>query len=322
MFTKVYNSKDICNALEIYRKVKSFRIAASITSVSKSTIHRWWNSFDRFIHRQRIQKYKRTKRKRKPKYPNIHLHIHDIFSTSQSPKSLKQIHTMLGYSSMSWVYRTLKTNRISNRRFSSSTVVRSESDRMARLQDFSKQLSMLENNQIVCIDETGFCNIGNTFYGFYPMAKHPSIISVPSRQTVSVAVAIHPDEGIIAHQIQSNPFKTDTFKEFVSSMLLKLPKTVKVIIIDNIAFHRNKEIRKLIEQKGITCLFIPPYTPRCNPIEEFFSVLKHDFRSMNPKGNISEIVGQVLENRKAYKGILSFYNHTRSFCSSNMTCLK
>ena len=44
--------------------------------------------------------------------------------------------------------------------------------------------------------------------------------------------------------------------------------------MDNVAFHKSHKIRDLIEGSGNHILFIPPYSPDFNPIEEVFSKLK------------------------------------------------
>ena len=44
--------------------------------------------------------------------------------------------------------------------------------------------------------------------------------------------------------------------------------------MDNVSFHKSKRIKDLIEGSNNKILFIPPYSPDFNPIEEVFSELK------------------------------------------------
>lgn len=46
----------------------------------------------------------------------------------------------------------------------------------------------------------------------------------------------------------------------------------------NVMFHKNDIIRKLINDNNSECLFIPPYSPQFNPIEEVFSLFKSYLR--------------------------------------------
>jgi transposase len=49
--------------------------------------------------------------------------------------------------------------------------------------------------------------------------------------------------------------------------------------MDNIAFHRNDEVKKAIQSAGMNAVYIPPYSPDFNPIEEVFSWLKRRLRA-------------------------------------------
>lgn len=44
-----------------------------------------------------------------------------------------------------------------------------------------------------------------------------------------------------------------------------------VLVIDNASFYYSKELRKIYREKGIKLVFLPPYLPDYNLIEEFFS---------------------------------------------------
>lgn len=48
----------------------------------------------------------------------------------------------------------------------------------------------------------------------------------------------------------------------------------QVVVLDNLSAHRRAEVQELIEERGCTLLFLPPYSPDFNPIELMFSKLK------------------------------------------------
>ena len=47
-----------------------------------------------------------------------------------------------------------------------------------------------------------------------------------------------------------------------------------MIVMDNCSSHHSANIKRLCEQAGVELLYLPPYSPDFNPIEEYFSVLK------------------------------------------------
>ncbi len=49
-------------------------------------------------------------------------------------------------------------------------------------------------------------------------------------------------------------------------------------ILDNLDSHKGKDVRKAIRANGARLLFLPPYSPGLNPIEQVISKLKHLMR--------------------------------------------
>jgi transposase len=54
------------------------------------------------------------------------------------------------------------------------------------------------------------------------------------------------------------------------------------IILDNVSFHKSKLVLDVLQKMGVTPLYIDPYTPEQNPIEEVFSTIKGYIKSMSP----------------------------------------
>jgi transposase len=52
----------------------------------------------------------------------------------------------------------------------------------------------------------------------------------------------------------------------------------QVVILDNATFHKGGHIEQLIQQAGCTLLYLPPYSPDLNKIEQCWSWLKSRIR--------------------------------------------
>ena len=50
------------------------------------------------------------------------------------------------------------------------------------------------------------------------------------------------------------------------------------LVMDNAPIHTPVNVRELVEGRGYKCLYLPPYSPFLNPIEEFWSKLKAGVR--------------------------------------------
>jgi len=48
----------------------------------------------------------------------------------------------------------------------------------------------------------------------------------------------------------------------------------QVVVMDNLSAHKGEKVRELIEERGCELLYLPPYSPDLNPIEQAFSKMK------------------------------------------------
>lgn len=329
MFERLYTSSEIRKALDTYSRIRSFRKAQSICKIGKSTIQRWWHSFHSNIIRTKIQK-KKSRRKRSPKYPNLLRDIRDLFQTPDLRfLTLSSIRFALPTTngsdplpSVSWIATTLKKARISRRRFVRTKVCPKSTDSLRDIyQQFKDNIVSLEDKEILCLDETAFSNLGNASYGYFSKGKTPLVHNVKRREKVSVVMAIHPTDGVVCRASQPMAFNKLAYLAFLKDVFVpSIPNGVKAVVMDNIQFHRSKEVVGLLQQSGITPLYIPPYSPRCNPIEEVFSLWKRLFRGYPPTtGCFLERIERSFGVLNTYKDMAPYYKHAREHVLT--TCL-
>ena len=61
-------------------------------------------------------------------------------------------------------------------------------------------------------------------------------------------------------------------------MLLQRYSPGRIVILDNLAVHKSKRAAACLKEKGAWFLFLPPYSPDLNPIEQAFAKLKAHLR--------------------------------------------
>lgn len=323
MYQRTYQPKDVLHALEQYQILKSFRKTSLMTGISKSTIHRWWNSL-RYIVKRKSKRKRRAKKN--TKYPNLKDDLKKLFNSLKRPlHTLKEIQRALQYletPSLSWIHFSLLKAKVSRRRFQTTKVCSMNTDRMLELyKAFWSSLNSLKDDEIICLDETGFCNLGNPVYGYFAKGKVPECIRVPKRVKVSLVMAIHPCQGVVSYKQQNEAFNKDGFLRYLKeNFITSIPEGTKAVIMDNVAFHRSKEVVEFLKAHGLICLYIPPYSPRCNPIEEVFSWLKRKYRSVDPTTlSFNERIQVSLDALNLYKDMAPYYRHAREHVQR--TCL-
>ncbi len=64
------------------------------------------------------------------------------------------------------------------------------------------------------------------------------------------------------------------FETYVEEFLAPTLEAGQVVVLDGLGAHRTERVRNLIEARGADLVFLPPYSPDMNPIEEAFSKIK------------------------------------------------
>jgi len=66
----------------------------------------------------------------------------------------------------------------------------------------------------------------------------------------------------------------EIFETYVQRVLAPTLRPGQVVVMDNLAAHKGDRVKELIEERGCELLYLPPYSPDFNPIEEAFAKIK------------------------------------------------
>ena len=86
--------------------------------------------------------------------------------------------------------------------------------------------------------------------------------------------------GFIAPMLLDGPMNGEAFLASCTQMLAPALRPGDLVIMDNLPAHKVAGVRKAIEACGATLLYLPPYSPDFNPIENAFAKLKAKVRSL------------------------------------------
>ena len=90
-------------------------------------------------------------------------------------------------------------------------------------------------------------------------------------------------DRISAPWVIDSPVNGELFTLYVEKVLAPTLTRGEVVILDNLGSHKGKPARDAIRAKGAHLLFLPPYSPDLNPIEQVFAKLKHLIRAASPR---------------------------------------
>lgn len=84
--------------------------------------------------------------------------------------------------------------------------------------------------------------------------------------------------GMTAPMVLDGPMTAEWFLAYVEQVLAPTLEPRDVVILDNLPAHKGAAVRAAVEATGARLLFLPPYSPDFNPIENAFSKLKSILR--------------------------------------------
>ena len=128
--------------------------------------------------------------------------------------------------------------------------------------------------RLVFIDETwaktnmtrthGWCSRGQRLIAKAPHGRW---------RTLTFLAALRIDR-IDAPCVIDGPINGQSFFAYVEQILVPTLRPGDIVIIDNLGSHKAKRTRQAIRAVGAKLLFLPPYSPDLNPIEQVFAKLK------------------------------------------------
>ena len=92
-------------------------------------------------------------------------------------------------------------------------------------------------------------------------------------RTLTFLAALRHDR-IDAPCVLDGPINGLSFTAWVEQFLVPTLKPGDIVIMDNLGSHKGQAVRNAIRSAGARLLFLPPYSPDLNPIEQVFAKLK------------------------------------------------
>ncbi|MDF1645539.1 MAG: IS630 family transposase [Legionellaceae bacterium] len=143
-------------------------------------------------------------------------------------------------------------------------------------------LSLLQHaiNKCVYIDESGIDKFISREYGWGEKGQRVTGEISGRRYARESFIAGLVSNKIVAPLCYTGTCDTILFNFWLENFLLPELGPGYTIIMDNAAFHKSEETKKLISNAQCYLLFLPPYSPDLNPIEKFWANLKNKIKKI------------------------------------------
>ncbi len=141
----------------------------------------------------------------------------------------------------------------------------------------------IDASRLVFIDETWVKTNMAPLRGWGPRGKRlKAYVPHGHWKTLTFIAALRHDR-IDAPWVIDGPINGELFRLYVQQVLAPTLREGDVVVLDNLGSHKGKAARAAIRARGAHMLFLPPYSPDLNPIEQVFAKLKHLIRRDQPR---------------------------------------
>ena len=105
-------------------------------------------------------------------------------------------------------------------------------------------------------------------------------------------------EGIGPSLAIIGPAGAQAFETYLQRVLLPELGPGRIVVVDNLSAHKTEKVRELVEEAGCELLYLPPYSPDLNPIEEAFSKIKGILRKAEARTSevLIEAMGHAISS--------------------------
>ena len=155
----------------------------------------------------------------------------------------------------------------------------------------------LDARSLVFVDEMGTHTSLAPLYGYSPLG-HRAFFEIPrNRGTNTTLLSSIGCEGMGSSMAIEGSTTKKVFEAYVEHFLASTLRPGQVVVMDNLGAHKGEKVREMIEGRGCELLYLPPYSPDLNPIEEAFSKIKGFLRQIGARTReaLFEAIGKALD---------------------------
>ena len=103
-------------------------------------------------------------------------------------------------------------------------------------------------------------------------------------------------EGMGFSLALEGPTTREVFEAYIEKVLAPTLREGQLVVMDNLSSHKGSRVRELIEGCSCKLMYLPPYSPDFNPIEEAFAKIKGVLRKAEARSReaLVEAMGRAI----------------------------
>jgi transposase len=147
------------------------------------------------------------------------------------------------------------------------------------------------------IDETATKTNMTRAYGRCLRGKRLVDYTPNGHWNTTTFIAALTQNGMVAPMMLSGGMDGEAFLTYLEKFLIPCLKAGDVVVLDNLSTHKIAKARQKIEAAGAEFMFLPPYSPDLNPIENAYSKLKNHLRKSKARtlDTLENALAEIIE---------------------------
>jgi transposase len=150
--------------------------------------------------------------------------------------------------------------------------------------------------RLVFVDEMGSNTSLHELYAYSPRGQRAYCSVARNRGRNTTLLSSMSFSGMGPSMVVEGGANGAVFEGYLREMVVPALGEGDVIVMDNLSVHKSERVREMIEGEGAQILYLPPYSPDFNPIEEAFSKIKNLLRKAGARVReaLVEAIGEAL----------------------------
>jgi transposase len=164
--------------------------------------------------------------------------------------------------------------------------------------------------RLMFVDEMGSNTSLHELYAYAPRGQRAYCSVARNRGKNTTLLSSMSLSGMGPSMVVEGGTNGAVFEGYLRELLVAALGKGDVVVMDNLSVHKSERVREIIEGTGAQILYLPPYSPDFNPIEEAFSKVKNLLRKAGARvrETLVEAIGEALSEVTG-EDVRAFFEH-------------
>ena len=168
-------------------------------------------------------------------------------------------------------------------------------------EEWREKQPLIDPKRLVFIDETGTSTNMTRLRGRAPIGQRLADKTPHGHWKLTTFIAALRHDRVTAPMVVDRPMNGEIFLAYVLTFLRPTLSAGDIVVMDNLSSHKVAGVAEAIEAAGARVMYLPPYSPDLNPIEQLFAKLKALLRKAKERtiDNLWDRIGTLLDEFSA-----------------------